>query len=86
MLRFECGCIALAEIMNEVVSTLRHYPYTRQQIAECLYDSVRLLQTALREFEKERGMEWEGSLSKIYCPINLYSGQKREEFIYLHFL
>lgn len=65
LLHFECGCAKLGAVINEVVSTLRYYPYTREQTAECLYHTVQLAQTALQKFQREYGVEYSGALHKI---------------------
>lgn len=79
LLRFECGCAKLGALINEVVSALRDYPYTRKQTAECLYHTVQLAQTALRVFQKKYGMGWNGDFHKI---TGLISGEKVAEEAY----
>lgn len=79
ILEYQCELSFWAQIINEVIHTLNHYPYSDTQCGEVLYYSLQYAATTLRMFEEKNLCSWHGEL---YCLANYIPLKTVAEEIY----
>jgi hypothetical protein len=70
VLEYECKEKVLGTLINEVLQTMSYYPYSDEQISECLFYTIKYAMCSLQCFEARNGFPWDQEVTRMGCFVN----------------